>query len=137
MATKTAEEIQALKDNWRKDPCWDIEDTEGFEDHKDELLAYRLEVEAEADRKLQEQKAERVKMFIAETGITDPALMDSLNSFSEVARLIQFDPHGGVVASAVLLLAAQVKRVADELQFMRENQEAEIDHQERLALYRR
>jgi len=30
---KTVEEIDALKRNWYDDPCWDIYDTEGFEDH--------------------------------------------------------------------------------------------------------
>lgn len=38
MATK--EQIYFLKSSWRSDPCWDIEDTEGFEDHYDELKAY-------------------------------------------------------------------------------------------------
>jgi len=37
---KSPEEIQALKDNWRHDPCYDIEDAEGFEDHREELKAY-------------------------------------------------------------------------------------------------
>jgi len=30
---KSEQEITALKVNWKSDPCWDIEDTEGFEDH--------------------------------------------------------------------------------------------------------
>jgi len=38
MATK--EELTALKLNWMGDPCWDIEDTEGFEEHRDELLEF-------------------------------------------------------------------------------------------------
>lgn len=44
---KTSEEIQALKDAWEEDACWDIEDTEGFEEHHDELLAYREQKEAQ------------------------------------------------------------------------------------------
>jgi hypothetical protein len=32
--TKTSEEIDALKSQWRADPCWDIWTTEGFEDHE-------------------------------------------------------------------------------------------------------
>jgi len=43
---KTPEEIQELKDNWRRDPCWEIEDTEGFEEHREELLAYSQEMKA-------------------------------------------------------------------------------------------
>jgi len=42
---KTQAEIEALKSNWKSDPCWDIEDTEGFEEHREELKQYRLEQE--------------------------------------------------------------------------------------------
>jgi len=42
---KTAEEIEALKLEWASDPCWDLEDTEGFEDHREDLLAYRRQRE--------------------------------------------------------------------------------------------
>ena len=39
---KTRKEIDDLKHNWNMDACWDIETTEGFEEHKDELLLHRL-----------------------------------------------------------------------------------------------
>jgi hypothetical protein len=39
--TKTKEELDDLKAQWKADPCWDIADTEGFEDHKEELQAYQ------------------------------------------------------------------------------------------------
>lgn len=42
---KTTEEINELNRNWASDPCWDIEDTEGFEDHYEELKEYRLKAE--------------------------------------------------------------------------------------------
>jgi hypothetical protein len=41
---KSFYEVRELKANWKSDPIWDIEDTEGFEDHKVELKAYRLEM---------------------------------------------------------------------------------------------
>ncbi len=44
---KTQAELKALKDNWLSDPCWDIEDSEGFEEHKKELLKFRKEKEQE------------------------------------------------------------------------------------------
>lgn len=49
---KTAEEIEELKRQWLVDPCWDIEDTEGFEAHREGLAKYRKEVESNwtADR---------------------------------------------------------------------------------------
>ncbi len=43
---KSKDEIESLKRNWESDPCWDIEKTEGFEAHGDELLAHRLKMEA-------------------------------------------------------------------------------------------
>ena len=44
---RTASEIFNLKKNWEDDPCWDIETTEGFEAHREELLAFRLQQEKE------------------------------------------------------------------------------------------
>ena len=33
-------EIEALKRAWERDPCFDLEDTEGFEEYRGELLAF-------------------------------------------------------------------------------------------------
>lgn len=44
---KTKEEIRDLCEQWASDPCWDIEETEGFEAHFSELLAYRQKYEQE------------------------------------------------------------------------------------------
>jgi len=38
---KTIGEIEELKASWEPDPHWDIEDTEGFEEHYKELLDFR------------------------------------------------------------------------------------------------
>lgn len=43
----TRDQIEKLKKGWTSDPCWDIETTEGFEDHEDELRAFAAEKEAE------------------------------------------------------------------------------------------
>lgn len=59
---KTPSEIQALIENWIEDPCWDIEDTEGFEDHKDILLKYRLWYE-DYSRLLNEVGERRAKVI--------------------------------------------------------------------------
>jgi tRNA U55 pseudouridine synthase TruB len=37
---RTKEEIKQLKDGWVRDPCWDIEYTEGFEAHEQELREF-------------------------------------------------------------------------------------------------
>jgi len=39
----TREQIEQLKSSWVADPCWDIEDTECFEEHRDELAAFATE----------------------------------------------------------------------------------------------
>lgn len=44
---RTIKEIEALKANWVKDPCWDIEDTEGFELHREELRAFNQQKQKE------------------------------------------------------------------------------------------
>lgn len=59
---KSFYEVKTLKENWKSDPIWDIEDTEGFEDHKQELLAFRLEMEASWIK----QKEERLQKRAAE-----------------------------------------------------------------------
>lgn len=40
---KTREEIDRLKESWAKDPCFDLESIEGFEDYQEELEAFRDE----------------------------------------------------------------------------------------------
>ena len=52
---KTRKEIDELKANWKHDPCWDIEDTEGFEAHRRELLSWRNEYEREAEQSYAER----------------------------------------------------------------------------------
>ena len=42
---KTRRDIEQLKAAWQRDPLWDLEGTEGFEAHEDELRQFRLTVE--------------------------------------------------------------------------------------------
>lgn len=48
MATKM--DVEDLKSQWVADPIWDIESTEGFEEHYDELVAFREAKQIEWDR---------------------------------------------------------------------------------------
>lgn len=43
---RTREEVEALKANWLKDPCWDIEDTDGFKEYAVELAGFRVKHDA-------------------------------------------------------------------------------------------
>jgi ribosomal protein L37E len=42
---KSKFELQQLKESWLSDPVWDIEESEGFEEHKEELLQFRKQCE--------------------------------------------------------------------------------------------
>ncbi len=56
---KTEAEIADLKHQWSIDPCWDIETTEGFEEHRYALYRWRMEIEGENERKEHERLSER------------------------------------------------------------------------------
>lgn len=43
----TREEVQALKRGWEKDPCWDLETTQGFEAYREELAAFATQKKQE------------------------------------------------------------------------------------------
>lgn len=57
MAMKTKEEIDELKSQWLADGIWDIEDTEGFEEHRKELLAFRIKHEKQMEGERMRQEA--------------------------------------------------------------------------------
>ena len=72
--------IDQLKASWYGDRAWDIEDTEGFEEHREELRAYRLAIEAgEAKRAAKVHEAAILKLM-------QPGLQS----------LPESDPHGGL-----------------------------------------
>lgn len=62
---KTPEEITKLKQSWYADPCWDIEDAEGFEAHRKELMEYRLASEA----RWEEERIKRLRDKAEKMGI--------------------------------------------------------------------
>lgn len=64
---KERSEIDKLKGEWSMDPCWDIEETEGFEDHKSELIEYRKNMEAHWEYKRNNEIADGMQR----TGIKD------------------------------------------------------------------
>lgn len=131
---KTIEEIEALKENWIKDPCWDIETTEGFEDHVEELLNFRRQTEAEWDAKHAAREATRHQLVMEQTGVTDSDITSALSTFNEIERMVssqdryigEISTHEAIVTAelqmaqirATLLQAAQLKRIADVLESM-------------------
>lgn len=57
------EQVENLKKNWKEDPQWDIEDTEGFEEYHDELLDFRLYCEKEwSEKRIAETNAKAKRL---------------------------------------------------------------------------
>ena len=49
-ATRTRADVERLKADWTSDPCWDLEDTPGFEEFRDELRDYASRIREEGER---------------------------------------------------------------------------------------
>jgi hypothetical protein len=64
-SVRSQNEIVDLKNDWKLDPCWDIEDTPGFEVWHDDLAAWRRNYEDG----LRHRETLRVGMRTAELGI--------------------------------------------------------------------
>lgn len=60
----TFQEIQELKQQWRNDPCWDLAETSGFEDHANELHAYQTRWEGIWE----EQRQQRIEEYAKRIG---------------------------------------------------------------------
>jgi hypothetical protein len=53
---KTREEVEQLKADWLYDPCYDLETVEGFEDYKEELLAFSKEKQAHWSEQVEKKR---------------------------------------------------------------------------------
>lgn len=72
----TRKEIEDLKHNWNGDPCWDIEDTEGFEDHKEELELHRYKMQ----EKWRESYDNELKKYANKIGAGSQKLADYIRT---------------------------------------------------------
>ena len=108
MTTKTREEIESLKASWSEDPCWDIEDTEGFEEHRAELLAYREKRGAE---------------WAAETKAEHEAAIEKLIAPGRALLRSAKAGDGGAMLRAVAEMLLPIVQRLDRLD---ERQEAEL-----------
>jgi hypothetical protein len=133
---RSPEEIEKLKENWKKDPCWDIEDTEGFEAHREELSAWRKEYEAKLEAEWEIGFQKRLEHVMECTGVSmaDKGILDSLRTWSEIEHSVRRQDryigeylNGAAMIMAelaqeqiraTLLQAAQLKRIADALENM-------------------
>jgi hypothetical protein len=81
---KTREEVESLKREWLKDGCWDIESTAGFEEYRDELLAFSKETQAARQAKWEADAPQRAKR-----------LQRELSRKPVHARPVSRDEHSG------------------------------------------
>jgi len=129
----TQDEIEKLKKNWREDPCWDIELTEGFEEHLVELLAFRKEHDIEVQQKKEDRIARRTRVVEIDTDITKAGAAQSICTYEEIetgVRNIENETDDQVACMmayqvrATLLLAAQTQRVANGIWELIESMDA-------------
>ncbi len=94
---KTRAEVEALKKNWIHDPCWDIYDTEGFEEYQDELREFQMNM----DRKWKIARYDKVKEFAKELCI------DKLGDSNEAPNL--------QLANYLMNLEERIKELEDRV----------------------
>ena len=129
----TQDDIEKLKANWLKDPCWDIEDEDGFGEHREELLKFRKETEVKWQLEEEERIARRARVVEIDTDITKAGAAQTIRTYEEIERDVRDiekatdDPVANMMAyqvRATLLLAAQTQRVANGIWELIESMDA-------------
>jgi hypothetical protein len=106
---KTREEIERLKADWEADPCWDIEDTEGFEEHREELLAFADEKRAEWDARYRA----RIAALAVELGI--PNHTKAADQYDSLMGAHKYNEARATEILANYMDASDAERLADYL----------------------
>ncbi len=131
---RTPSEIEKLKAAWLYDPCFDLEDAEGFGAHAEELLNFRRQTEAQWSAKQQDLKNAHAALVREQTGVIDADIVSAINTWNEIERMVssqdRYVAQIGELSEqvkielmqtqirATLLQAAQLKRIADILDSM-------------------
>ncbi len=106
---KTEEEVHYLKANWQADPIWNIEETEGFEEHRAELLAFRLKCE-ENWAKAAAYRNERSTMYQVD------AAVDAVNDGDRLVGQEAAVNYQIAIAHGLLALVAELRRLNENLE---------------------
>lgn len=127
---KTRDEIEKLKAGWLEDQGWDLEDSEGFEDHKTELAAYQAQVEAGQRAKAAERHkamiAELVKPAMEALAVIDTSPLLAHTPAREVKRAA-VEIMVRVVAEMLAPLVRRLDRQAEDIAAMQTRHEDELD----------
>lgn len=124
-------EIARLKADWLGDGGWDIEDAEGFEEHREELLAYRKLVEGDrAARRALEREA-------AILALLKPAL-DSLPEQDAGGGLTRAEAERPGAANRLLrAVAAMLLPVVQRMEYLDDQHDRKLDRiQEQIDVMR-
>lgn len=93
---KTKDEIDKLKRSWADDPSWDLEETEGFEAHREDLLSFRRFVETErlAQREMAIQAGMRTYECSRGTFLVIEIMQQQISAASR--RIEELENHFGL-----------------------------------------
>jgi hypothetical protein len=81
----TREDVERLKEQWLADPCFDLADAEGFEEHAEELRAYQAQQVAQ----WAEQVAERRRQLAIDWGVCLDGHVGCLTFGKRMERLLR------------------------------------------------
>ena len=111
---KTEEEIRALKANWQADPLWDIEETEGFEEHRAELLAFRLKCQAGWDQAAayRNERSTMYQVNAAVEAVNDGDNQDAYGNPGDAASV----NYMSAIGHGLLAVVAELRRLNENLE---------------------
>ena len=114
---KTPKEIEDLKKSWKKDPIWDIEETEGFEEHYYELKCFRMEENLKNTKRFNHALLDRAKQNNLPSNIQESQERYRDLYFSDLenaARLLEhyFSVAGVEIHSDV---SAEIQEIVDRI----------------------
>lgn len=129
---KTREQVESLKELWLNDPNWDIEDTEGFEAYRAELMEFQKEQARKWQAEKNQREEARTTLVREQTGVLNEDILLALHTWKEIELQVEnqdryiwrFENYKEQVDAellqaqvrATLLQAAQLKRIADALE---------------------
>ena len=108
---KTREEVEALKRNWLEDPCWDIEDTEGFEEYAVELRGYHVEWRSRWEAAREKEEAARYR----NTPASEAMLRDVIAAHAMEGDLASQSTDAEWSRDTFPALAERAYRIADAM----------------------
>lgn len=81
VSAPTFRSLEKLKQDWKKDPNWDIENTEGFEVYYEELVSFSQKTKEENERKWAAGEPDRIKQYLK--GSIRPLMSDNEYGYIE------------------------------------------------------